>query len=321
MTSQISGRVLLASLTISKWYPRAFDERASQEVANIHGTDVGRFNKRLLPKRCPEYDAIGSIERRARAEFNKLTLAYDAFGVRLLPTKAYFDCTALIQNFRAEMCIAVDAFMRAYETDQPQISILERARSELNGLFRRSDYPAGQEVRSKFNCAANFLPFPDADAMNIALPDGAVDAIRQSMGASIDEATLNARAEMSRRLVGAVTHLAARLHAAGDGGRLHASALQAVQEEVATLPKLNFADDSALNEAITLASSLCNLDLDWLRKSSPSRSAAALSASSIATEIAAMFTIDLAKLSMPTPATTSPTAIDGDQRDLLAALA
>lgn len=328
-----SGKLMLATLNVSKWYARTFDARATREVATNHGADVGRFNKRLLPKDCSLYDAVTRAEGQARKAFNALTLAYSPMGLRLLPTAAYFDCTTAVNAAQAQFDAAVAAFMAAYEGPDGN-EIMEAARPGLNGLFSAADYPPAKEVKAAFKLRVSFLPFADAAELGVELPDDKIAAIKMSIAADVREATASARKELRDRLLTAVTHMAERLTASQNGGRLHDSAITGVREMAEILPKLNFAQDPVIDAAVARVQALCRYDVNSLRASSSARLRAAHEASAAVRDVTAMFAIDIGTLGGAFDAAAEgvlfasqdttvvgATPVEIDQYDLLAAFA
>ena len=305
------GKLLLARLNVSKWYARTFDAKATREVATNHGADIGRYNKRLLPRSCESYDAVAAAERKARELFNKLTLPYDAFEVRLAPTKAYADIRAGLIEAEADFTAAVAGFMREYRSDDTRQSIRERARAEQNGLFNLADYPPADEVEKTFSMRVHFLPFPDAQAYGIDLPADEQGAIRLSVEAALADARERASEELRDRIVGSTTRLAEALTRAAAGqGKLYDCHFEAVAEALQWLPKLNVFDDPKIAAAVKCAQQLAGLDPMAVRRSPGTKSRAAQQVTEIARSVADTFAIDLSTL----------VGSEGSQCDLLAEL-
>lgn len=291
------GKLMLARLNVSKWYARTFDAKATAEVAQNHGNDIGRYNKRLLPKHCPSYDAVAAAERKAREAFNKFTLPYDAFEVRLAPTKAYADIMSTLKDAQAVFEVAVDNFMREYRSADPAKCIRELARLEQNGLFNERDYPPAEEVADAFGMKIAFLPFPDAGAYGIDLPADQQGAIALSVQAALDEARERATVELRDRIVGATSRLAEALTKAAAGkGKLYDCHFDAVAEAVELLPKLNVFDDAKVAAAVNHARVLAGLNADAVRGSLGAKSRAAQQVTEVAKSVADTFAIDIGDL-------------------------
>lgn len=248
------AKVMLARLVIRTWTAKRLDVKASSEVAANHTQvghvpkDIGRFNKRLMLKDALEFNRLLAIEGEARSAFHHATLAYDSDGVRLLPVKAYLDFVADYERLKAKLEAQRERFIQAYPAYK------EDARQALNGLFRESDYPSPEEMRSNFGMTLTIWPFPEAEHFTVdSLPPEAAAQIREQIEEGRLAALASSRDEIQSRLRDVVAHVCQRMEAVADGGRLHDSTLDNLRETLDVLPKLNFLDDPRIAEAIDFA--------------------------------------------------------------------
>ncbi|HVI89411.1 MAG TPA: hypothetical protein VM659_13990 [Dongiaceae bacterium] len=236
--TDISARVMLATLNISVWRARRFDTRATEDVEKKHeAKDIGRFNKRLLTDGAISYKEVCSIGNRARSLFDNHSLDYDQLGVRLLPTAVYMDVADELRALRDQFDMATDRFL----TDYPRLK--EEARTVLNDLFDEADYPTEAELRRKFGMRFSVLPFPDASQFGIELPPDVLAGIREEMNGRVMTAVKTANDDLVGRLFEAVQHFANRLYGEGN---VRLDVADKVRELSDLLPKLNFSDDPAL---------------------------------------------------------------------------
>ncbi|MEM5432327.1 conserved protein of unknown function (plasmid) [Cupriavidus taiwanensis] len=240
--TNLTSRVMLATLNISVWRARRFDTRATQEVEAKHeAKDIGRFNKRLLTDGATSYKEVCAIGNRARALFDSHSLDYDQLGVRLLPTAVYMDVAEKLRALGDQFDAATAQFL----ADYPRLK--DEARVALNGLFDEADYPTEAELRRKFGVRFSVLPFPDASQFGIDLPPDVLHGIREEMDAKVLGAVKTANNDLVSRLYEAVQHFANRLYGEGN---VRLDVADKVRELSALLPRLNFSDDPVLTEIL-----------------------------------------------------------------------
>lgn len=203
----LSSRAMLCSISISVWSARKHDPETSEEIAQRHGAqaDAGRYHKVLLPK-----EALAEIQKivsEARQEHYFMTLPWNDNGYRVLPAAAYMDHTDRMRELSNRFTPAVEAL--AHQFGQ----LVEEAKGRLGGLFRSEDYPAPDELRSKFSFETKVMPLPDAGDFRVALGDEEKERIKRQITAAVETSLQVASRELWQRLYEAVSHLAERLQA------------------------------------------------------------------------------------------------------------
>lgn len=292
-----TSRVMLARLTVNTWSGKRFDRKASAEVADAHSgdgrlaQDIGRFNKRLILKDASEFSRLAAMEARAREAFHCSTLRYDGAGIRLLPVEAYLDFVGEYQRVRADFDAQVDRFLERYPDYQ------EAARQALNGLYRADDYPTVTELRARYGMQLDVWPFPEAHHFNVdCLSAEAAEAIRAQIETAKQRAFEQSQEEVRKRLFEVVAHMADRLAAVADGGRLHDSALDNLGDALVMLPKLNFLNDPDIDRAIGYArAELSRFTARAIRENRSLCVPAAAAASAVRTRLGSDFAIDLSQ--------------------------
>jgi hypothetical protein len=292
----LSSRAMLCSLSISMWSARKHDREASEEIAQRHGAqaDVGRYHKVLLPK-----EALAEIQKivsEARQEHYFMTLPWDDDGYRVLAAAAYMDHTEKMRVLSNRFTPAVDDLVRQFG------QLVEEAKARLGGLFRSADYPAPDELRSKFSFDTKVMPLPDAGDFRVALGDEEKERIKRQITAAVEASLRVASRELWQRLYEAVNHLADRLKAykvTGDGVEhpFRDSVVTNLVKLVDILPKLNVTADPELERLAAEVRASLLVDPQELRKSESARTETATAASAIATRMAAY----MAGYSVPAP--------------------
>jgi hypothetical protein len=277
----LNSKVMLATLNISVWNGRSFDDSATRTVEVDIGAErpVGRFNKNLMPDSPESYKAIKVLENSLRKMFYTHSLEYEQLGVRLLPTNIYMDFTGKLRAMQGDFEQAVAAFIAEYPT------IKANAKGELKNLYNELDYPSVDALKRKFGIKFAVLPFPDAEQFGIDLPEEELAGIRANLTTQVEHAVELARSDLAMRFYEATAKLAAR---AASDGRLHASAVDNVREIVDLLPKLNFTNDPKMNELADMAKrSLTTLNVEVLRESPSARMDVGEKAKEISMQMAA----------------------------------
>jgi hypothetical protein len=296
----LSSRAMLCSLSISVWSARKHDEEASEEIAQRHGaqSDAGRYHKVLLPRAA--LAEIHKIVSEARQEHYFMTLPWDDNGYRVLPAAAYMDHTEKMRALSNRFTPAVETLVHQFG------QLVEEAKVRLGGLFRPGDYPASDELRSKFSFETRVMPLPDAGDFRVALGEEEKERIKRQITAAVEASLQVASRELWQRLYEAVSHMAERLGAykVTEDGVEHPfrdSVVTNLVKLVDMLPKLNVTADAELERLATQVRASLLVDPQELRKSESVRSETAKNASAIAGKMAAY----MAGYSVPAPTTTT----------------
>jgi hypothetical protein len=299
LESSLSSRAMLCSLSISMWSARKHDPQASEEIAQRHGAqaDAGRYHKVLLPKEA--LAEIHKIVSEARQEHYFMTLPWDDNGYRVLPAAAYMEHTEKMRTLSNRFTPAVEALAQQFG------QLVEEAKRRLGGLFRPGDYPAPDELRSKFSFETKVMPLPDAGDFRVALGDEEKERIKRQITAAVAASLQVASRELWQRLYEAVSHLAERLQAykVTEQGVEHPfrdSVVTNLVKLVEVLPKLNVTGDPELERLAAQVRASLLVDPQELRKSESVRTETANAATAVAKRMAAY----MAGYSVPVTTTT-----------------
>jgi hypothetical protein len=281
----LSSRAMLCSLSISVWSARKHDTEASEEIARQHGaeTDAGRYHKVLLPKAA--LAEIHKIVSEARQQHYFVTLPWDDNGYRVLPAAAYLDHTEKMRALSNRFTPAVETLVSQFG------QLVEEAKVRLGGLFRIGDYPAPEELRSKFSFETKVMPLPDASDFRVTLGEEEKERIKRQITAVVEASLQVASRELWQRLYDAVSHLAERLQAykVSDEGIEHPfrdSVVTNLVKLVDILPKLNITGDMELEQLAAQVRVSLLVDPQQLRNSEALRTVTAKTASEIASKMA-----------------------------------
>ena len=296
----LSSRAMLCTLSISTWSARKHDREASEEIATRHGAqaDAGRYHKVLLPTEA--FAEINKIVGDARREHYFMTLPWDDNGYRVLPAAAYLEHTQKMRELSDRFTPAVEALALQFG------QLVKEASVRLGGLFRPEDYPAPDELRSKFSFETRVMPLPDAGDFRVTLGEEEKGRIKRQITAAVEASLQVASRDLWQRLYEAVSHMAERLSAykVSEEGVEHPfrdSVVTNLVRLVDVLPKLNVTGDVELERLTDQVRAALLVDPKDLRTSESVRTETAKSAAGIAQHMAAY----MAGYSVPTATTTT----------------
>ena len=218
-----------------------------------------------------------------------MTLPWDDNGYRVLPAAAYMDHTERMRQLSNQFTPAIDTLTQQFGR------LVEEARVRLGGLFRSEDYPAPEELRSKFSFETKVMPLPDAGDFRVTLGDEEKERIKRQITATVEASLQVASRELWQRLYEAVSHLAERLSAykvTGTGVEhpFRDSVVTNLVKLVDVLPKLNVTGDPELERLAAQVRASLLVDPQELRKSESIRTDTAKRAAEIARTMGAYMT-------------------------------
>jgi hypothetical protein len=295
--TSLSSTAMLCSLSISNWTGYKYDQKASEEIAEIHHADKdsGRFNKRLVPRK--ELKEITQIIGQARRDHDFITLPWGDDGCRVLPAAVFMEHTETMRVRAAEFRSAVSRLVDRFED-------LVTRQSRLGSLFNVEDYPGmrqegnqlrfvfPEELRAKFAFETKVFPLPNADDFRVSIGDQDRERIKRQITESIQASLRAGTRELWQRLYKVVSHMSARMaeyNGAEDGKKpkLYDSMVTNIVEIVDVLPKLNVAGDTELDRMAGEIRRSLLVDPKELRKSETVRSDTAKAAAEITQRMAA----------------------------------
>ena len=109
------------------------------------------------------------------------------------------DHTEKMRELTNQFTPAVEALGRQFG------QLVEEARGRLGGLFRPEDYPAPEELCSKFAFETKVMPLPDAGDFRVTLGDEEKECIKRQITTAVEASLQVASRELWQRLYEAVT--------------------------------------------------------------------------------------------------------------------
>ena len=233
---------MLVGLRISAWSGRLYDREASDHVAAHHdaSTNVGRYNKRLLPKAA--LAALNATMNEARTLHYSNSLPWDDKGPRLLTVANYEHYTQVMDGLRERLVRQRARFIEDFD------HYVEQARLDLGKLFRIEEYPSKEDLRDRFSIRYRITPVPDADHFIAKLASDDTDRVKQDIERHIEEQLHDAVGDLYRRLAEAVERVSERLNEDGEGKPLvfRDTMISNIRDLVDVVPRLNIFGDQRL---------------------------------------------------------------------------
>jgi hypothetical protein len=287
-TNPLVTKAVVASLSISAWTARKFDRKVTDETnkRNNAGSDAGRYNKLLIAKEGLE--TLNKIAGQPRSLHYTMTQPWLDDGARVLPTALYIkymnELRKLKQDFEAE----AEKFALNYP------SMIEDAKSRLNGMFNEADYPPAAMIRGRFDFDIKIFPAPSPDDFRVSIASEHLEEVKADIEARMREALDSAMRDARDRVVKVVGHMAERLKAYRPAtekyraeGIFHDSLVENVRELVGLLPAFNLTGDKAFAKIIAEMDALCVEDAASLRDKPKVRKEVAAKADEILSKVSA----------------------------------
>jgi hypothetical protein len=282
-TPSFAETALLVSLNIRTFGAQKVDKKASKDAEEANGAEEGsgKYNKSVISKQMLE--PVKKASDALRTFHYDNTLPWLDEGVRILPSANYEAYKADMEGHKDQF----DAAVRSFCDKWPEV-ILD-AQQRLGAMFKPEDYPV--DIRDRFSVAVRFMPLPEAGDWRVNIPD--LEAAKDAVTATMDQAKQNAMRDVWERLIADVKQMAVRLAAYNvdpttgkTSNPFRDSLVENMRETVALIPRLNFANDPDLERIRMLVSDgLCASDAGELRQDGTRRAEVAERAERIAAEI------------------------------------
>ncbi len=281
----ISEKAMLVSLSISAWSGRKHDKDASNEVATSHGTDAskaGRYNKMLVDP--ASLKNINTVAANARNYTLSRTLPWLNEGVRIVPVDNYMEYAQKMADFRSKFDTAVDDLVKEYDV------LVNQARIDLNGLFKETDYPSPERIRSKHAFNVRVFNMPNSEDFRVKLSESEFQSVKSEIEQNLNEVVEGAVRDVFERVKMRMEHVIRRVKEVevSDGKGVRESMMKHVAELADIIPSLNITNNQDLTEiARQIRSDLVTISSDDLRENQGSRIAASQAARDILNRVSA----------------------------------
>ena len=249
-TNHIAGvarSAMLVTLEIRLYTGRKQDKKTTSEVTlskAAMSTKASSVYKNLFAE-CKELDAIVKYSAVVRAEHYRLTLPWNDFGARLLPTANLLDYQTKMGACRTEFERLAKAFLVRYDT------LVSAAAFQLGKLFDRAEYPPKEAIARRFTIESAFTPLPLAGDFRLDIEAEVQNDLAKSYERDIEQRMAGMAQDAWDRLYKVLARLSDRLTANEDGTKrvFHDTLVHNAVDLCDLLTKLNPMGDQALEKA------------------------------------------------------------------------
>lgn len=234
-------KAVLVSLNVSIWTANKLDREVSKEVADqkqLKNDQMTRVWKSLLTKN----DFFGSIHgwaAKARKFHYQNTFSWVQEGARLLPTKNYLDYMEFMRGAKSEFMRAVETFLQEYGP----LQLI--AKEALNSIYKESDYPKVEVLRSKFSFDTFVTAVPAGEMFTAEVGDDESQRVREDIEKSVQDAFRAANRDLWERLYATIAKVQERL---ADPKGARESSLTSLRDMLSLLDRLNVSGDERLEK-------------------------------------------------------------------------
>jgi hypothetical protein len=281
--SNIHNRAMLVSLKLSKWTATKYDRKISAEVAASHNAaqDLGRYNKRLIPKGNNSYANLITAFGALYAEHTQQTLPWTDEGWRLIPMKNYQKYVDMVRTRRVEIETLIDEFISDYP------AIKADMKQKANGLFNEADWPEPVDLKKRFSVRAIFNPVPAGQDFRVEMDSASLETLTREADERVKQAVEEAQRNAAERLYGCVQRIAERL--ADPKNIIRSSLIDNARDVTDVLTRLNVTEDPRLEALRLRVEELAAVSPEALRTLPMQRESTAAEADSILDEMKAVF--------------------------------
>jgi len=294
MSNYLTERAVLMRLAAGLPGEHRKDKRTTEEVKRDKalGANAGKWVKELYPEIA--LSAVKAVVTQAREYHARVTLPFDN-GIGILPAALIVEYGDKMKGYAGKIAELADEFCGKGQ------EWVTWALAEHNGTFDPQNYPGAdaggkvnsdvfaQQMRKKFYLRAEPLPVPDAAHFTQSVTSLlGVDA--ESINVRVRDAGIEAQSELMRRLIEPVKAMAVKLAEQPKGDKediIFRDTLVSNLQDIAKLgPKLNLADDPAINAFCKEVDGLC-VKAQSLRDDKALRAAKAAEAAALAAKMEA----------------------------------
>jgi hypothetical protein len=265
----ISSSAVLIELNVSTWGASKLDRDVADGVNrnNNASNDASKVYKNLAAGTSVVND-ISKYAARIRLYHNEMTLPWSNKGARILPVASVLEYKQNMNNFRTQYEAMCNKLYNEYA------NLVANAQQNLGALYKASDYPDVEDIKSKYGLKLVFSPLPEAGDFRLDTANADMAELREEMAASYEADFQDRLAKAVRepwdRLHDELTALSTKLHDVdGDESkkRYHDSLLTNPQQLCSLLTKLNITGDPQLEAARReLERALVGVEIDDIKE-------------------------------------------------------
>lgn len=238
----LASRAVVARLRFRLMGLSERDKKITHDVNQNHlkvRDEAGHYQKIKLDRK--DVTELLSLVERARAYYRQHTRPFGDDGVRLLPVTRTFEYTKEMGKFKREFDNALKITADNWD------AIVEKQRERLQHLFNPKNYPAADEVRTKYRMEWSILPVPewsnasDQNHVLMQIDKDLANDIREQVKEDQTRILYETQDTLWERLMVVVGKVAERYM--NPRAQIYRSSLVNIEKTVEIVQDLNFTDD------------------------------------------------------------------------------
>jgi len=271
----IADSCMTCNLGIGMWEGRRLDKAIGRRITEeAHAqADAVRVNKLLVPKES--FAKVTTARNKLRQHFLDRTLPWKDNGDRLLTRKMFQRFMEEHAEIKAEFDDAVEDFVTV-----GYIAAMAQAEFRMGALFAAKEYPAQDELRTRFYVRLDIDSVTGADDFRVNLSSEAVAQVKENLESAMNERIQKAQADVWARMGELIERFHDRM--SGEDNLFRDSIVGNLTELLDVLPGLNILGDPDLKRiAADARQTLTAYNPKELRKDKALRAGAAAEAKRI----------------------------------------
>jgi len=287
-TIKIKGldeKAVLVQLKRSMYSPYKLDEAESRAYG------AGNVNKHLFEGRSNRVRQTISKFSDVRTYFNDNTVPWGT-GVRMLSIDYYFEFTAKLRVLIDDALAAADDLAANWDfevqADLDRLTKIAAAKGNP-ALANPDDYPAADEIRSKFGIDVRYMPVPTAGDFRVNISDEDKASLQKQLEDAEDAAAKHVITEMMEPMQRAVEKLSVPI--GQDGSIFRDSLIDNIVDVATRMGRANVSDDPVITDKIAELKSLATTyaqNKDVLRSTPSVRQKAATQINDLVSQMAGL---------------------------------
>lgn len=291
----LASNYMLASLVIPKWGGTKKDDEATAELLRQKGAvgDAATVVKKLLAGNDKELEDCKAAFDRIRTWFYANSLPWtigegSRRGSRLVGVTQVMTFLRDFANLKRQAEEALDKFLDVYDV------AVQNTATSLAGLYRPSEYPTKDQLRSKFGAFLDIVPMPAvSDYDRVAIPGAMASGLKNLYEKKAQRQVETAVDDCQARLVKELERMSTQLGKVADGkdARLHQSLIDNMKTVASLAESLGPLRPELQDVAKRIDAELLKHELKAYKDNAPLARKVAETATALAKELAGVCTV------------------------------
>jgi hypothetical protein len=267
----LSASGMLVEFSASTWGNSRQDKEASKQLAQLNGADLSSIsaNKKLIDH--PSLDEINKCVREIRRCIYKWTVKWSDFN-SYLPAPHYLEFMDEYTPLEKKHSLLCETFFEAYEFQQTG------AQARLGAMFKWSDYPSIEEIRSRFALRLNVFPVPESGDYRVDIANEQMEVLKSKFASFYENKLRDIATDVYTQIATSVDHMVETLtrytnkKRDGELTKLNSSLIDNMLHLLTTMRGFNVTSDPQIERIrMDMEDAVRGLTIDQLKVSESAR--------------------------------------------------